>query len=175
MQNHWAHPRCQPRGLILASSFPMCKNKHPNLRLLWWHQAQVVSACNAGDPGSIPGSGRPLEKGMATHSSILAWRIPWTQESEVLHCPWGHKELDMTEWLTLGNCRTDYLFLWYYILNITSQNALSPKKMGSTETDKFQSCHKKNQCLEELRNVLIRKGEVRQRITKKKDSTWRVL
>ena len=76
------------------------------------------SACNAGDPGSIPGSGRstgegidyplqyswaslvaqlvknspamwetwvrslgwedPLEKGMATHSSILAWRIPWT-------------------------------------------------------------------------------------------------
>ena len=76
------------------------------------------SACNAGDPGSIPGSGRstgkgigyplqysslvaqlvknplamqetwvqsldwedPLEKGMATHSSILAWRIQWTEE-----------------------------------------------------------------------------------------------
>ena len=78
------------------------------------------SACNAGDPGSIPGSGSslgegidyplqyswaslvawlvnntpamretwvqslgwedPLEEGMATHSSILAWRIPWTQE-----------------------------------------------------------------------------------------------
>ena len=76
------------------------------------------SACNAGDPGSIPGSGRfsgegisyplqdswaslvaqliknppamqktwvrylgledPLEKGKALHSSILAWRIPWT-------------------------------------------------------------------------------------------------
>ena len=76
------------------------------------------SACNAGDPGLIPGSGRsagegkgyplqyswaslvtqllknpsamwetwvqslgwedPLEKGMAAHSSILAWRIPWT-------------------------------------------------------------------------------------------------
>ena len=33
------------------------------------------SACNAGDLGSIPGSGRSLEKGMATHSSILAWRI----------------------------------------------------------------------------------------------------
>ena len=27
----------------------------------------------------------PLEKGMATHSSILAWRIPWTQESGRLH------------------------------------------------------------------------------------------
>ena len=30
--------------------------------------------------GSIPGLGRPLEKEMATHSSILAWRIPWTEE-----------------------------------------------------------------------------------------------
>ena len=28
----------------------------------------------------IPGSGRSLEKEMATHSSILAWRIPWTEE-----------------------------------------------------------------------------------------------
>ena len=33
-------------------------------------------ACNAGDPGLIPGLGRPLEKEMATHSSIPAWRIP---------------------------------------------------------------------------------------------------
>ena len=39
-----------------------------------------VSASNAGDPVSIPGSGRSLGKEMATHSSILAWRIPWTQE-----------------------------------------------------------------------------------------------
>ena len=37
-------------------------------------------ACSAGDPGSIPGSGRYLEKGMAIHSSIHAWRIPWTEE-----------------------------------------------------------------------------------------------
>ena len=33
------------------------------------------SACNAGDPGSIPGREDPLKEGMATHSSILAWRI----------------------------------------------------------------------------------------------------
>ena len=40
------------------------------------------SACNLGDPSLIPGSGRsdPLEKGMATHSSILSWRIPRTEE-----------------------------------------------------------------------------------------------
>ena len=35
---------------------------------------------NAGDSGSIPGSEDPLEKEMATHSSILAWEIPWTEE-----------------------------------------------------------------------------------------------
>ena len=35
---------------------------------------------NSWDPGSIPVLGNPLEKGMATHSSILAWRTPWTEE-----------------------------------------------------------------------------------------------
>ena len=39
-----------------------------------------VSACIAGDVGSIPGWEDSLEKEMATHSSILAWRIPWTDE-----------------------------------------------------------------------------------------------
>ena len=38
----------------------------------------------------------PLEEGIATHSSILAWRIPWTEELSGLS-PWGHEELDMTE------------------------------------------------------------------------------
>ena len=33
-----------------------------------------------GDAGSIPGQEVPLEEGMATHTSILAWRIPWTEE-----------------------------------------------------------------------------------------------
>ena len=37
------------------------------------------SASNAGDPGSIPGSGRSLGEGMTTHSSIRAWRIPCTE------------------------------------------------------------------------------------------------
>ena len=39
------------------------------------------SVCNAGDQGSIPGSGRsPGEEGMATHSSVLAWRTPWIEK-----------------------------------------------------------------------------------------------
>ena len=46
-----------------------------------------MSASNVADPGSILGSGvrslgleDPLEKEMVTHSSILAWKIPWTEE-----------------------------------------------------------------------------------------------
>ena len=42
----------------------------------------------------------PLEKGMATHSSILAWRIPWTEEPGG-YSPWGCKEWDRTERLRL--------------------------------------------------------------------------
>ena len=37
------------------------------------------------DMGSISGSGNPLEEEMATHSSILAWRTPWTEEPGGLH------------------------------------------------------------------------------------------
>ena len=40
----------------------------------------------------------PLEKGMVTHSCILAWRIPWTEEPEMLQS-WGCKELNMFELL----------------------------------------------------------------------------
>ena len=99
------------------------------------------STCNAGDPGSILGSGRsagegrgyplqyswallvaqlvknwhamqetwvwslgwedPLEEGMATHSSILAWRISMdSEEPGRLYSPWGRKESDTTEWLS---------------------------------------------------------------------------
>ena len=38
------------------------------------------SACNAGEPGLIPGQEDSLKKGTATHSNILAWTIPWAEE-----------------------------------------------------------------------------------------------
>ena len=38
------------------------------------------SACLAGVVDSIPGSGRSSGEGMATHCSILAWKIPWTED-----------------------------------------------------------------------------------------------
>ena len=43
------------------------------------------SAYQAGDMGSIPGWEDPLEKELATRSSILAWEIPWTEEPGMLH------------------------------------------------------------------------------------------
>ena len=58
------------------------------------------STCSVGDLGSILGWEDPLEKGLATHSSILAWRIH-EQSSLAGYSPWDHKELDVTERLTL--------------------------------------------------------------------------
>ena len=48
------------------------------------------------DVGAIPGLGRSPGEGMATHSSILAWRIPWTEEPGGLQSI-GCTELDTTE------------------------------------------------------------------------------
>ena len=45
---------------------------------------------NVGDMGAIAGSERSLEEGMVTHSKILAWRIPWTEEL-VGYSPQGHR------------------------------------------------------------------------------------
>ena len=52
-------------------------------------------ACITGDPGSIPGSEDPLEREMATHSSILAWKIPWTEKPGGLQSM-GSQESDTT-------------------------------------------------------------------------------
>ena len=56
------------------------------------------SACKARDLGSISGWEDPLEKEMTTHSTILAWRIPWTAEPGVHEVT----ESDMTEQLSLS-------------------------------------------------------------------------
>ena len=68
--------------------------------------AAKESSCSSGDRVQSLGWEDPVEKGTATHSSILAWRIPW-----------GHKELDTTEWLhfqvslssTATSCSPKYL------------------------------------------------------------------
>ena len=54
------------------------------------------SACNVGDLVQSLGQEKPLEKEIETHTSIHAWRIPWTR-SLVGYSPWDHKELGMIE------------------------------------------------------------------------------
>ena len=52
-------------------------------------------ACDVGDSSSIPHSGRSPGEGKATHSSILPWRIPWTERPGGLQSK-GWKESDVT-------------------------------------------------------------------------------
>ena len=61
-----------------------------------------------------PGREDPLEEGTATHSSILAWRIPWTEELATAlagYSPWGRKELDTIE-ETAGHRESERSALW---------------------------------------------------------------
>ena len=67
-----------------------------------------VSACNVGDLVRSLGREDPLEKEMATHSSILAWRIPWMEELGRLQST-GRKESVITERLHFTSC------LWVWI------------------------------------------------------------
>ena len=60
-----------------------------NLPIMWETRVQSL------------GREDPLEMEMATHSSILAWKISWTEEAG-RYSPWGHKESDPTEPLTLS-------------------------------------------------------------------------
>ena len=58
------------------------------------------SSCNAGDPRSIPGSGRSPGGGHGNPLRYSYLKIPHGQRSLAGYSPWGHKELDMTEQLS---------------------------------------------------------------------------
>ena len=75
-----------------------CRNAHKVQ--LWPLAAHLVKKPPAVRETQLRSLGRedPLEKGMATHSSILAWRIPWTEEPGGLQSM-GSQESDTTEWL----------------------------------------------------------------------------
>ena len=66
--------------------FAFCHAYLPERGLPWWKGTSFSDkefACNAEDTGDmrlIPGQEDPLEEKMATHSSPLAWKIPWTEE-----------------------------------------------------------------------------------------------
>ena len=58
----------------------MAIGTHIHMYGLPWRLRWSRICLHAGDPGLISGWEDPLEKGMATRSGILAWRIPWTEE-----------------------------------------------------------------------------------------------
>ena len=61
-------------------TWPSVTTADPIIASLVPQMVKSLPACNVGDLGLIPGSERSLGKGMATHSSILAWRIPKTEQ-----------------------------------------------------------------------------------------------
>ena len=65
--------------------------------------AQMVkaSACNAGDPGWIPGWGRSSGEGMATHSSTLAWKIPWMEEPHRIQSKGSESQTQLSDFTFL--------------------------------------------------------------------------
>ena len=64
----------------------------------WWlRRWRICPRCRRTRVRSL-GQDDPLEKGMATHPSVLAWSLPWT-DNLVGYSPRGGKELDTTEWL----------------------------------------------------------------------------
>ena len=135
-QGWWSLVSCHLWGCTRSDTTEATwQQQQQQQQLSYWASliAQLVTG-NAGNPGSIPGSGRsagegisyplqyswaslvaqlvknqpamretwvqslgwedPLEKGKASHSSILAWRIPWTVWNSVgsQRIPWGHRE-----------------------------------------------------------------------------------
>ena len=77
------------------------------------------SACNAGDLARSLGWEDPLEKGKATHSSILAWRIPWTIHGVIK----SKTRLSHLHFL-LDICSIDYL-QYYDIMNNTTTTIIA--------------------------------------------------
>ena len=74
--------------------------QNSSLLLSWWLSGKE-SACSAGDLGSIPGQEEPLEKRMATHSSILDWRMPWTEKPGGLQSTGSRKKQYIPGFLSL--------------------------------------------------------------------------
>ena len=88
------------------------------------------SACNAGDLGSIPGWEDPLERGMATHSSVLPWEIPWTEEAGGLQSM-GSQELDTTEHLSAAAGLSCGIFIPSHSIFCCRTWAQLPQHVGS--------------------------------------------
>ena len=66
---------------------------------------------------------------MTTHSSILAWKIPWTEEPVRLHSPKGHKELAMTEHLSAHTRAHTHTHMLLFVLSAYESTITSKHKI----------------------------------------------
>ena len=112
-----------------------------------------ASACNVGDPGLIVGSGRFPGEEMATHSSTLAWKIPWTEEPGRLWSMGSQRvEHDWATSLSLFSLhRSPFTMLWQrgYITQWSYEPCYAepPKTDGTVGHNKLygsqQNCSKR--------------------------------
>ena len=122
------------------------------------------SACNAGDLGLIPWLVDPLEKGKTTHSSIPAWRIPWTL---YIYSPWGHKESDTPErlslfaFLTKSSVEGEYdLFLTkdtWASLRYGQREAWKQMRLQDLQVSQFTKKHSLTSCSTPTSKVVAKK------------------
>ena len=85
-----------------------------------------ASACKVGGLGSIPGWEDPLEKEMATHSSTLAWRIPWTEELGRLQSTGSQSWTRLSDFtFTFRECSHQIYIFLFYVLTVSSSFGLS--------------------------------------------------
>ena len=86
-----------------------CENKYMTIYWYMNMMAQTVKNLPAVQETWVISLGQedPLLKRMATHSNILSWRIPQTEEP-LAYNPWGHEELDMTDWHFYYSCPCEF-------------------------------------------------------------------
>ena len=93
----WRHGFRGPLSCLWTFQVPQLVKNRPEMQETW-----VWSL----------GREDPLEDGMAIHSSLLSWRIPWTERSLAGYSPWGHKESDTTEWLNQQSRHIHWVMRW---------------------------------------------------------------
>ena len=109
-------PPCSPYICSYICTSISALQMRSSVPFFWDSQVVLVVknlSANAGDirdSGLIPGSGRSMEESMATHSSVLAWRIPWTED------PGGLQSIGLQRvghnWSNLACMHTRISFSW---------------------------------------------------------------
>ena len=96
----WLGGREQSGGLRTDATQKLWHSRLIRTRRPSWWLSGKESTCNAGDVGLIPGLGRSPGVGNDYHSSILAWIIPWTQESGLQSMAFTKSLIWLKDWTT---------------------------------------------------------------------------